>query len=159
MTWLEHVRRNEDGRLPKDVLYGELEDGKSPVGRPFLRFKDAFKRELSALNLPTEEWEALADDRECWWKGSTKGGYLGKPKSMTERRRNARKDTKMKLTEPSRPQQLPLHKHQSSPAARVGKCADPAVGLQSRAELQRLTHYMARIHGRTRLTLAYYSYY
>ena len=34
----------------------------------------------------------------------------------------------MQLTEPSQTQQLLLHKHQSSPGARVGECADPALG-------------------------------
>ena len=38
------------------------------------------------------------------------------------------KGTKMQLTEPSKTQQLLLHKHQSSPGPRVGKCADPALG-------------------------------
>ena len=31
--WLGHVCRTEDGRTPKDLLYGELVTGKRPTGR------------------------------------------------------------------------------------------------------------------------------
>ena len=34
LRWLGHVRRMEDGRLPKDILYGQLTSGARPVGRP-----------------------------------------------------------------------------------------------------------------------------
>ena len=40
MRWIGHVRRMEDGRIPKDILYGELAVGKRPRGRPQLRYKD-----------------------------------------------------------------------------------------------------------------------
>ena len=35
----------------KDLLYGELVQGKRPTGRPQLRFKDVCKRDLKALNI------------------------------------------------------------------------------------------------------------
>ena len=34
----EIVRRMEDGRIPKDLLYGELAAGTRSLGRPKLRF-------------------------------------------------------------------------------------------------------------------------
>ena len=41
---LSRVRRMEDGRIPKHVLYGQLASGRSRrVGRPALRFKDTCK--------------------------------------------------------------------------------------------------------------------
>ena len=43
LRWLGHVRRMEDGRIPKDLLYGELSEGSRPRGRPRLRFKDTCK--------------------------------------------------------------------------------------------------------------------
>ena len=43
---LGHILRTEDGRLPKDVLYGELTSGSRPVGRPMLRYKDVCKRDM-----------------------------------------------------------------------------------------------------------------
>ncbi|XP_066282992.1 uncharacterized protein [Branchiostoma lanceolatum] len=66
LRWLGHVRRMEDGRIPKDLLYGELISGKRRTGRPQLRFKDVCKRDLKALDINTEHWEDLASDRSRW---------------------------------------------------------------------------------------------
>lgn len=49
MRWIGHLRRMEDGRIPKDILYGELAAGKLPRGRPQLRYKDVCKRDMKAL--------------------------------------------------------------------------------------------------------------
>ena len=40
LRWLGHVRRMEDGRIPKDILYGEMALGRRTTGRPHLRYKD-----------------------------------------------------------------------------------------------------------------------
>ena len=64
--WLGHVYRMEDGRIPKDILYGELEFGRRSKGRPQLRYKDVCKRDMKALDINTESWEDLAADRMMW---------------------------------------------------------------------------------------------
>ena len=56
----------EDGRIPKDVLYGELATGRRNVGRPQLCFRDVCKRDMKALEINTECWEDLATDRSKW---------------------------------------------------------------------------------------------
>ena len=66
LRWLGHVYRMEDGRIPKDLLYGELESGSRPIGRPKLRFKDVCKRDMLATGLPTDNWELHAADRSDW---------------------------------------------------------------------------------------------
>ncbi|KAI8517816.1 hypothetical protein Bbelb_038330 [Branchiostoma belcheri] len=66
LRWLGHVRRMEDGRIPKDLLYGELILGKRSTGRPQLRLKDVCKGDLKALDINTEHWKDLADDRARW---------------------------------------------------------------------------------------------
>ena len=50
LRWLGHVTRMQDGRLPKDILYGELATGSRPTGRPSLRYKDVLKRDLNCAS-------------------------------------------------------------------------------------------------------------
>ena len=66
MRWLGHVVRMDDGRIPKDLIYGELVQGKRPTGRPQLRLKDICKRDLKALNIDQNNWEATALERSAW---------------------------------------------------------------------------------------------
>ena len=66
LRWLGHVRRMEDGRIPKDILYGQLAAGKRRTGRPQLRYSDACKRDMKALNIDPRDWEELAADRPKW---------------------------------------------------------------------------------------------
>jgi len=56
----------EDGRLPKDTLYGQLLSAPRPVGHPKLRYKDVLKRDLKAPNINTENWEQLTLERAPW---------------------------------------------------------------------------------------------
>ena len=56
-----------DGRIPKDLLYGEL-----ATGRPQLRYRDVVKRDMKAVGIDTETWENLAADRSQWRGAVTK---------------------------------------------------------------------------------------
>ncbi len=71
--WLGHVSRMDDGRIPKDMLYGELFQGSRPVGRPKLRFKDACKRDMKACDIDSSSWEARVADRTGWRKATAWG--------------------------------------------------------------------------------------
>ena len=66
LRWLGHVTHMHDGRLPKDILYGELATGSRPTGRPTLRYKDVLKRDLKAGGIAPAGFEALAADRSGW---------------------------------------------------------------------------------------------
>ena len=68
MRWLGHVGRMEDGRIPKDVLYGELSSGSRSVGRPLLRYKDVCKRDLVGAGIDFRELERNVADRANWRK-------------------------------------------------------------------------------------------
>ena len=59
LRWLGHVRRMEDGRIPKDILYGELALGRRTTGRPHLRYKDVCARDRKAVGIDTMSWEGL----------------------------------------------------------------------------------------------------
>ena len=66
LRWLGHVKRMEPGRIPKDLLYSELEEGTRPTGRPKLRFKDVCKRDLKLCDISSDQWEHYAVDRDDW---------------------------------------------------------------------------------------------
>ena len=66
LRWLGHVHRMEKGRIPKDLLYGQLEHGSRPRGRPHLRFRDSCKRDLQSAYIDTNSWAALASQRSTW---------------------------------------------------------------------------------------------
>ena len=56
----------DDGRIPKDLLYGELSSGSRPRGRPRLRFKDTCKRDLKSAGISSQSWETTAESRSLW---------------------------------------------------------------------------------------------
>ena len=51
--WLRHVRRMEDGRIPKDILYGDLALRSRTTGRPHQRYKDVCVRDMKAVDIDT----------------------------------------------------------------------------------------------------------
>ena len=61
-----HVRRMDDGRIPKDLPYGELGVGKISLGRPMQCFRNVCKKDLRECHIDTQSWESLADDRDLW---------------------------------------------------------------------------------------------
>ena len=60
------MHRMVDGRISKDLLYGQLTSGCRPVGRPALRYKNVCKRDLKLTEIDPDNWEKLADDRDDW---------------------------------------------------------------------------------------------
>ena len=55
-----------DERLPKNIFYGELQEGKRSQGGQRKRYKDTLKASLKDFNIPTESWEQAAQDRTKW---------------------------------------------------------------------------------------------
>ena len=95
LRWLGHVRRMEDGQIPKDILYGELATGQRSVGRPQLRYKDVCKRDMKVLDINTNSWEDLAVDRTSWRSTLHKQLQAGEEKLSAEatEKRARRKET------------------------------------------------------------------
>ena len=84
-----HVHRIPDGRIPKDLLYGELATGSRRTGRPQLQYRDIVKRDMKAVGIDTETWENLAAYRSQWRGAMTKHLKTGEDKltqATTERR-------------------------------------------------------------------------
>ena len=73
LRWAGHVARMEDQRLPKQLLFGELTDGKRKACGPKKRFKDTLKSSLKAFDIQTSSWELTAQDRPSWRQRLYKG--------------------------------------------------------------------------------------
>ena len=59
---LGHVRRMKEGRIPIDILYGELTTEK----RIQLRYRDVCGRDMEEPSVDENEWEELAIYRSSW---------------------------------------------------------------------------------------------
>ena len=79
-------------RLPKKILYGELEIGKRSHGGQKKRYKDILKASLKDFNIPTESWEQIAQDRAKWRDFIRRGAseYEAKRISEAEQKRAQR---------------------------------------------------------------------
>ena len=73
LRWLAYVKRMNESRLPKYLLYGQLAIGSRRTGSPTLRFKDVCKRDMKSCNITHDNWEEAAKDRSTWrrevWQG------------------------------------------------------------------------------------------
>ena len=61
LRWLGHVRRMNDGRIPKALLYGQVAHGRRHRGRPKLHYKDCCKREMKSVDVSSDIWETTDD--------------------------------------------------------------------------------------------------
>lgn len=73
LRWAGHVKRMSDGRLPKQLLFGQLKNGSRKRGRPKLRYTDTLQVSLKNSNLGCRSWETLAMNRATWRKAIYEG--------------------------------------------------------------------------------------
>ena len=79
-----------DERLPKKILYGELQVGKRSHGGQKKRYKDSLKASLKDFNIPTESWEQIAQDRTKWRGLIIRGAGEYEAKRISEAEQKAR---------------------------------------------------------------------
>ena len=80
--------------MPKDLLYGKLDEGKRSQGRPLQCFRSVCKRDLRDCNIDVADWEAMAADRDGW-RLSVKEGlsmFEVRLREEAEERRQKRKE-------------------------------------------------------------------
>ena len=131
LRWLGHVYRMEDGRIPKDLLYGELARGQRNKGRPQLRFKDVCKRDMKAVIMDTDNWEALATNRVKWKQVVSEAVRKGELSFQTaaDDKRKKRKSRTSSLSQPQ-----PAHIQPDAPAFQCQVChriCKSRIGLHS----------------------------
>ena len=63
ISWLRHVERMEEDRMPKKIFTQELE-GTRRRGRPRKRWKEEVERDLQVLVV--RRWRGLVADRKKW---------------------------------------------------------------------------------------------
>jgi len=66
VRWAGHLARMPDERIPKQLLYGELSEGRRSVGGQKKRFKDTLKASLKSFDIDTTTWDKVAEDRPTW---------------------------------------------------------------------------------------------
>ena len=101
LHWLSHVHRMGDGRMPKDVLYGELATGRHPAGRLALCFKDICMRNLKLADIDSGSWEQIAIDCSAWRTAVQKEVRNGEDKRQRRKERHESLDSNQPSTAPA----------------------------------------------------------
>jgi hypothetical protein len=102
LQWLGHVRRMDDCRLPKRLMFGELAVGTRASGGQKQRWKDAIQGDFRKFGMKfrvgrrEEQWSADAEDR-LKWKAALERGK--DEHTGTEGNRHAAKRVKRKARE------------------------------------------------------------
>ena len=65
-----------DERLPKKIVYWELQVGKRSHCVRKVRYKDTLKASLKDFNIPTESWKQIARDHRIEQSGAIPKSYV-----------------------------------------------------------------------------------
>ena len=94
--WAGHIVRRPGHRLPKKMLFGELQEGKRSRVSPKKRLQDSLQASLKTFTIDHHSWEAEAHDILCRWRVAV----CEAPKDLksaghnaAEQRRQAKKDS------------------------------------------------------------------
>ena len=82
LRWAGHVWRTGDKRMPKQLLYGELWEGRRHRGGQRKRFKDTLKQNMKQCGISVDQWETVAGDRARWRAGIKQGVELFEAKRL-----------------------------------------------------------------------------
>ena len=68
LRWAGHVRRMDDTRLPKKILFGNVAGGKKSAGKPKKNWVDCLEEDCARANIPYGSWTEKAKNRTTWQK-------------------------------------------------------------------------------------------
>ena len=81
---LGHVRRKDDGRIPKDIIYSEPASGRRTTGRPHLRYRSScLRKRYEGCRHRHYVLEGLTADRTKWKSALKQHLKSGEDKLMT----------------------------------------------------------------------------
>lgn len=66
LRWAGHVARQDESRIPKQLFYGQLSEGKRRIGKPLKRFKDGVRETLGVFGMAPTALEDTAQQRSKW---------------------------------------------------------------------------------------------
>ena len=122
LRWLGHVRRMEDGRIPKDILYGDLAAGTRTRGRPQLCYRHVCKKDMKTTGIDIKRWEATAANRSLWKQEVKKG--------LTKAEKEFREAAEVKRTK-KKTKETPIHTNSVYTCDACGKDCHSRIGLYS----------------------------
>jgi len=73
LRWVGHVIRMQSNRLPRRILYSELQQGQRAAGGQKKRFYDQLKATLRKCSISPAQLETLSADKEEWWDACDEG--------------------------------------------------------------------------------------
>jgi len=85
LRWIGHAIRMQSNRLPRRILYSELQHGQRARGGQKKHFSDHVKAILKKCLIPPDHLETLASDREAW-KGVCQEGLTAFDINYTTKR-------------------------------------------------------------------------
>ncbi len=125
LRWVGHVVRMADDRIPKQLLYGELAQGKRSHGGQKKRFKDTLKHNMIKCNIDPSSFEALAADRPMW-RGTVKNNTM-----LFERKRCDEAISKRLIRKQNQSQVVPMTSSSDFACMHCGKDCHSRIGLFS----------------------------
>lgn len=69
LRWAGHLSRMEESRVPHQVAFSELKEGKRPKHKPKKRWIDQLNQDLKNLHIDPKSWRSIAADRLKWRSG------------------------------------------------------------------------------------------
>ncbi|KAI8496700.1 hypothetical protein Bbelb_253550 [Branchiostoma belcheri] len=101
LRWAGHVRRMPTTRLPRQILFSQLESGTRPRGAPKRRFHDQLKATLLCCGIDHYNWETLAEDRTAWRSTVAQGTtYMETQRRMTAEAKRRKRQERLLLPRP-----------------------------------------------------------
>ena len=95
-----------NGRIPKDMLHGELVTGTRTAGHPYFRYRDTCKLDMKMTGIDTTTWEA--DDRGHW-RAVAKAGMRRGEDNMSAHEAVQKEKSKQNSSHPAYPPQPTIY--------------------------------------------------